>query len=44
MPETAPRPGQATFAAWLIIGGSVILVLTAYQRISTLHTLEVQED
>jgi hypothetical protein len=44
MPETAPRPGQATFAAWMIIGGSVILVLTAYQRISTLHTLEVQEE
>ncbi len=44
MPETAPRPGQATFAAWLIIGGSVVLVLTAYQRISTLHTLEVQEE
>ena len=44
MPENAPRPGQATFAAWLIIGGSVILVLTAWQRISTLHTLEVQEE
>jgi hypothetical protein len=44
MTEKAPRPGQATFAAGLIIGGSVILVLTAWQRISTLHTLEVQEE
>jgi hypothetical protein len=43
MSEKAPRPGQATFAAWLIIGGSVILVGYAWQRISTLHTLEVQE-
>ena len=44
MSKDAPRPGQATFAAWLIIGGSVILVLTAWQRISSLHTLEVQEE
>jgi len=44
MTEKAPRPGQATFAAGLIIGGSFILVLTAWQRISTLHTLEVQEE
>lgn len=44
MTEKAPRPGQATFAAGLIIGGSVILVATAWQRISTLHTLEVQEE
>ncbi|MDZ5619899.1 hypothetical protein SFC88_03625 [Nocardioides sp. HM23] len=44
MPDKAPRPGQATFAAWLIIGGSVILVVTAWQRISNLHTLEVQEE
>jgi hypothetical protein len=44
MTEKAPRPGQATFAAGLIIGGSAILVLTAWQRISSLHTLEVQEE
>lgn len=44
MSQDAPRPGQATFAAWLIIGGSVILVITAWQRISSLHTLEVQEE
>lgn len=44
MSEKAPRPGQATFAAWVIIGGSVILVVTAWQRIASLHTLEVQEE
>lgn len=40
----SPRPGQTTLAGWLIIGGSIVLVLTAWQRISTLHTLEVQEE
>jgi len=44
MTEKAPRPGQTTFAAWLIIAGSAVLVLTAWQRISSLHTLEVQEE
>ena len=44
MPETAPRPGHATLAGWLVIGGSVILVLVAWQRIANLHTLEVQEE
>lgn len=43
MSQEAPRPGQATLAGWLIIGGSVVVVATAWQRISTLHTLEVQE-
>lgn len=41
--ESPQRPGQATFAGWLIIGGSVILVVSAFQRIAALHTLEVQE-
>lgn len=44
MPDDAPRPGHATIAGWLVIGGSVILVLLAYQRIASLHTLEVQEE
>jgi len=39
----ATRPGQATLAGWLIIGGSIVLVATAWQRISTLRTLETQE-
>ncbi|WP_206056754.1 hypothetical protein [Nocardioides sp. GY 10113] len=41
--EPSPRPSQATLAGWLIIGGSVVLVLMAWQRVSTLHTLEFQE-
>lgn len=44
MSEEAPRPGQATFAGWLIIGGSVVLVAMAWQRISSLHTLEFQDE
>lgn len=42
MSEKQPRPPQATFAGVLIIGGSVLLILAAWQRISTLHTLEAQ--
>lgn len=44
MSEEQPRPGQATLAGALIIGGSVFVVLAAWQRISTLHTLAVQEE
>jgi hypothetical protein len=44
MSEEQPRPGQATLAGALIIGGSVFVVLAAWQRISTLHTLTVQEE
>ncbi|GAA3529762.1 hypothetical protein [Nocardioides daeguensis] len=44
MSEEQPRPGQATLAGALIVGGSVFVVLAAWQRISSLHTLEVQEE
>lgn len=44
MSEQAPRPGQATLAGWLIIGGSVVLVLTAWERISGLGSTETQEE
>ncbi len=40
----AQRPGQATFAGWLIIVGSVIVIGTAWSRISELNTLEAQEE
>lgn len=43
MSEKQPRPGHATLAGGVIIGSSIILVLSAWQRISTLHTLEVRE-
>ncbi|HWJ65637.1 MAG TPA: hypothetical protein VNT31_03080 [Nocardioides sp.] len=39
-----PRPGQATLAGVLIIGGSIVVVLSAWQRIASLHTIEVQEE
>ncbi|GAA1504913.1 hypothetical protein [Nocardioides humi] len=44
MSQEQPRPGQATLAGALIVGGSVFVVLAAWQRISSLHTLEVQEE
>lgn len=37
------RPGQATFAGWLIMGGSIIVVITAWERISGLTTMESRE-
>ena len=42
--EPQPRPGQATLAGALIIGGSIVVVLTAWARISSLHTIEAQEE
>ncbi len=43
-PPTAPtRPRQVTLAATLIMGGSVLLVLTAFQRMNGLHSLETQQ-
>lgn len=44
MSKEQPRPGHATLAGSMIIGGSIILVLSAWERISTLHTLEAQEE
>lgn len=37
------RPGQATFAGWLIMGGSIIVVITAWERISGLTSMETRE-
>lgn len=44
MSKDQVRPGHATLAGALIIGGSIIVVLSAWERISTLHTLEAQEE
>lgn len=41
--STSHRPRQVTFAAGLIMTGSVLVVLTAWERISGLHTLETQD-
>lgn len=37
------RPGQATLAVGLIVGGSLLAIVTAWERIAGLHSLEVQE-
>ncbi len=43
-PSTSPpRPRQVTLAAWLIMLGSVFVVLTVFERISGLKTLETQD-
>ncbi|MCL2543252.1 MAG: hypothetical protein FWE71_12450 [Nocardioidaceae bacterium] len=42
--SSQPRPGQATFAVWLIVGGSLLAILTAWQRISGLHSMEMQQE
>ncbi|MBA8805965.1 hypothetical protein FB382_004310 [Nocardioides ginsengisegetis] len=41
--SSSHRPRQVTFAAGLIMTGSVLVVLTAWERISGLHTLETQD-
>lgn len=41
--SSPPRPRQVTFAAGLIIGGSVLLVLSAFDQVSGLRTLETRE-
>ncbi|MBB6628366.1 hypothetical protein H5V45_13650 [Nocardioides sp. KIGAM211] len=38
-----PRPRQVTLAAWLIILGSVVVVLTVFERIAGLQSLETQD-
>jgi hypothetical protein len=41
--KTAPRPPQVTIAAWLVMVGSVFVVLTAFDQIAGLHTMETRE-
>lgn len=45
MPETttSPRPPQVTIAAWLVVGGSVAVVLAAFDQIAGLRSLETRE-
>lgn len=38
-----PRPRQVTIAAWLVIGGSALVVFSAYQEIGSLRSLETRE-
>lgn len=44
MPTTKPaRPRQVTFAGWVIVVGSVLLVVSAFERVAGLHSLETRE-
>ncbi|CUR55261.1 conserved membrane hypothetical protein [metagenome] len=38
------RPSQVTMAGWMVIVGSVVVVLTAFEQIGSFHTLEVREE
>ncbi|HEU4811166.1 MAG TPA: hypothetical protein VFT00_03400 [Nocardioides sp.] len=42
-PTRPPRPRQVTLAAWLIMLGSAFVVLTVFERVTGLHSLESQE-
>ena len=43
MTEPLPRPRQVTMAGWMIIGGSVLVVATVFETITSLNTLETRE-
>src|SRR4051794_18495604 len=40
---TDPRPTQVTAAAWMIMVGSVFVVLMVWDRIAGLHSLDSQK-
>lgn len=40
---TQPRPTQVTAAAWMIMVGSVFVVLTVWDRLAGLHSLDSQK-
>ncbi len=37
------RPPQATVAGWLVVGGSVVVVLMALGQGAVLHSLDTRE-
>lgn len=41
--DSTPRPSHTTMAAGMVIAGSVLVVLTAAQQLSTLNSLETRE-
>jgi hypothetical protein len=43
MPDATPRPAQVTIAAWLVMAGSVFVVLTSFDQIAGLRSLETRE-
>lgn len=38
-----PRPGQVTLAGWLVILGSLATLVSAYERIANLHSIDTRE-
>ena len=42
-PPAPTRPRQVTLAAVMIMGGSVLVVLTVFERMSGLHSLETRQ-
>jgi hypothetical protein len=44
MSEPTPtRPPQVTLAGWLVMGGSVLVVLLAFSEVASLHSLDTRE-
>ena len=42
-PSGPPRPRQASFAGWVIVIGSVLVVVSAFERVAGLQSIETQE-
>ena len=42
MSDSLPRPRQVTMAAWMAVGASVLVVLTVFDTVAGLHTLETR--
>lgn len=42
-PPVPTRPRQVTMAAWLIMGGSVLVVVMVFERVAGLHSLETRQ-
>jgi hypothetical protein len=37
------RPSQVTMAGWMVIVGSIVVVLTVFEQLGSFHTVEVRE-
>lgn len=42
-PSSHPRPRQVTLAAWMIMGGSLLVVASVFERVAGLNALETQQ-
>ncbi len=43
MAATPTRPRQVTLAGWMIVVGSAVVIFSAFERVSGLHSIESQE-